>query len=126
MMTKSELETAVEWKERGNLQFKSGNFGEALSCYTQALDLSTAKDEKLIYYKNRAACNLKLVRYLFECNQHLLLLITLIYVNACFTSFAGTNCIYRTSCIYFASNKLDLANLQLKIFSNFFFLKCIF
>ena len=60
-MVKTELVTAFEWKEKGNEQFKSGNFDEALSCYTQALDLSTEKSEKLIYLKNRAACNLKLV-----------------------------------------------------------------
>jgi len=64
-MVKTELTTAFEWKEKGNEQFKSGNFPEALTSYTQALDLTTEKSEKLIYFKNRAACYLKLVSLIF-------------------------------------------------------------
>ena len=60
-MTMSEVITAVECKEQGNKLFKSGDYNEALDQYTKALELSSDKNEKLIYYKNRAACYLKLV-----------------------------------------------------------------
>ena len=48
-------------KEEGNGFFKTGNYKEALRCYTEALSAGTIKDsEKAVIYKNRAAVRLKL------------------------------------------------------------------
>ncbi|XP_076249019.1 unc-45 myosin chaperone [Calliopsis andreniformis] len=59
-MTKITNPTAHEWKEKGNEEFKKGNWSEALSCYTNALKLvKEDNSEKAIYYKNRAAAYLK-------------------------------------------------------------------
>lgn len=58
-MTKSDL-SASEWKQKGNEEFAKNNFDEALSCYTNALNLAKEENsEKAIYYKNRAAVYLK-------------------------------------------------------------------
>lgn len=51
-------------KEEGNQHFKNGNFDEALSCYTRALEISELKDaDKAIILKNRSACHLKQEHY---------------------------------------------------------------
>ena len=60
-MTKCNFVSASEWKAEGNKYFKSEEFEDALNCYTKALDFAKDKKEKLPYYKNRAACYLKLV-----------------------------------------------------------------
>lgn len=62
-MTKTEL-TPQEWKERGNEEFKNGFYDKALSCYTQALNLTKEDNfDKAVYYKNRAAVYLKEKKY---------------------------------------------------------------
>ena len=53
--------SSLALKEEGNEKFKKGQYEDALSCYTQALDLSDIKDsEKANLYKNRAMCYLKM------------------------------------------------------------------
>lgn len=62
-MTKVNL-TPLEWKEKGNEEFKSGKYEEALSSYTNALKLTNEDNsDKAVFYKNRAAVNLKLGKY---------------------------------------------------------------
>ena len=57
--------TSVSLKEQGNEAFKKGQYDDALSCYTKALDLSgDIKDtEKANLYKNRAMCYLKVSQH---------------------------------------------------------------
>ncbi|XP_071568478.1 protein unc-45 homolog B-like [Temnothorax nylanderi] len=55
--------TAQKWKEKGNEEFNKGNWSEALSDYTNALNLVDNNAEKTVYYKNRAAAYLKLNDY---------------------------------------------------------------
>lgn len=56
--------SVTELKEEGNEKFKEGNFIEALTLYTKALDLGDIKDtDKAVIYKNRAMCNLKLEKF---------------------------------------------------------------
>ncbi|GCC33820.1 hypothetical protein chiPu_0012291 [Chiloscyllium punctatum] len=50
-------------REDGNKYFKLGDYEKALSCYTQAIDLSQNLSEGMILYRNRAACYLKLEEY---------------------------------------------------------------
>lgn len=58
-MTKTSL-SPKELKEKGNEEFQKGNWSEALSCYTSALNLAKEDNaEKAVYYKNRAAVYLK-------------------------------------------------------------------
>ena len=62
-MTKEAL-TAQEWKEKGNTEFNKGNWEEALSCYTNAINLTKDDDfERAVYFKNRAAAHLKQLEY---------------------------------------------------------------
>ena len=65
-MTKTASLCAGDWKEEGNKYFKSGDYESALECYTKALDISVEKNEKLVFFKNRAACYLKLVSSFFK------------------------------------------------------------
>uniref|UniRef100_H3B8Z5 Unc-45 myosin chaperone A n=1 Tax=Latimeria chalumnae TaxID=7897 RepID=H3B8Z5_LATCH len=51
-------------REEGNKCFKSGDYDAALSCYTQALNLSSEKKDQGVLHRNRAACYLKLEDYL--------------------------------------------------------------
>ena len=53
--------SAAALKEAGNNHFKAGAFKDAIDCYTQALSATDDKHEKVVYYKNRAACHLKQV-----------------------------------------------------------------
>ncbi|EDO37148.1 predicted protein [Nematostella vectensis] len=60
--------SAVEIKEEGNKYFKAGDYEAALSSYAAALKLYSGNEkdkekqkEKAVIYKNRAACQLKLV-----------------------------------------------------------------
>ncbi|XP_076801844.1 protein unc-45 homolog B-like [Clavelina lepadiformis] len=62
-MTNNTAVSHHELKEEGNKHYKAGEYDEALACYTKALSLVEGKQDKLIYYKNRAACYLKLDRY---------------------------------------------------------------
>ncbi|XP_077258713.1 protein unc-45 homolog B-like [Temnothorax americanus] len=55
--------TAQKWKQKGNEEFNKGNWSEALSDYTNALNLVENNAEKTVYYKNRAATYLKLNDY---------------------------------------------------------------
>ncbi|XP_067141950.1 LOW QUALITY PROTEIN: protein unc-45 homolog B-like [Centruroides vittatus] len=52
------------FEKEGNKLFASGNYNEALECYTRALRLVPAKDpESVSFTKNRAAAYLKLKEY---------------------------------------------------------------
>ncbi len=52
---------ANKTKEDGNGHFKAGRHEEALACYTKAIKLNPhGGAETAVYYKNRAACFLKL------------------------------------------------------------------
>jgi len=54
--------TAV--KEEGNKYFNENKYGEAASCYTKALSLSSVTgNDKAVLLKNRAACFLKLDKH---------------------------------------------------------------
>lgn len=60
MAEPKELETdPLQLKDAGNAAFKLGNWEEALSCYTKALDLNIEETEKAAVLKNRAAVHLK-------------------------------------------------------------------
>jgi len=60
MAEPKELETdPLQLKDAGNAAFKVGNWEEALSCYTKALDLNIEETEKAAVLKNRAAVHLK-------------------------------------------------------------------
>nr|CAB3267510.1 protein unc-45 homolog B-like [Phallusia mammillata] len=62
-MTNQNLLSSAELKEEGNKFFKAGEYVEAAKCYSDAISQCEDKNEKLVYYKNRAACYLKLDRY---------------------------------------------------------------
>ena len=68
-MTDTALEGHRLLKEEGNQYFKQGHYERALSCYTEALNLSSKvgsgcnDSELVVYYKNRAATHLKLKNY---------------------------------------------------------------
>ena len=64
-MSAVSLEAALRSKEVGNEHYKNKQYEEAVKCYTDALVACPpeAKDERLVFLKNRAACNIKL-------NQH--------------------------------------------------------
>ena len=59
------LEKSREAKEKGNVFFKNKQYEKAAECYSQALDICPKEEEKerSVYFKNRAACNLKLQKY---------------------------------------------------------------
>ncbi|XP_069758538.1 protein unc-45 homolog A-like [Narcine bancroftii] len=50
-------------REDGNAHFKLGDYETALSCYTQAIELSPELAELTVLRRNRAACYLKLEQY---------------------------------------------------------------
>lgn len=56
-------ESFEQIKEKGNAEFKSNNWEEALKCYTKALKVSKTNSDSLTCLKNRAAALLKLERY---------------------------------------------------------------
>jgi tetratricopeptide (TPR) repeat protein len=51
--------SATEWKEKGNIQFKSGNYTAALDCYSSSI----AAEPNSVGYANRAMAHLKLNNY---------------------------------------------------------------
>ncbi|XP_062926331.1 protein unc-45 homolog A-like isoform X2 [Mobula hypostoma] len=55
--------SAAQLREDGNASFKSGDYEAALSCYTQAIELSPEPAELRVLHRNRAACYLKLEQY---------------------------------------------------------------
>ena len=58
------LAEANKYKELGNKAFKEEDWDEALSHYTQAIDIAPDEvKEKAVYYKNRAAVYLKISEY---------------------------------------------------------------
>lgn len=60
-MTVAAMAEPESLKEEGNKYFRSGQYEDALRCYTQALELGSLNDsEKAIIFKNRSACRLKL------------------------------------------------------------------
>jgi len=64
------MDEAKQIKEQGNAMFKAGKYEEALTCYTKALNLDTSGvGERNVYLKNRAACYLKLEKYLHAVND---------------------------------------------------------
>ncbi|XP_071640914.1 protein unc-45 homolog B-like [Temnothorax longispinosus] len=66
--------TAQKWKEKGNEEFNKGIWSEALSDYTNALNLVKNNAERTVYYKNRAAALLKRGIYeevIKDCNNAL-------------------------------------------------------
>lgn len=56
--------TSEEYKDRGNKAFKEGSFKEAVTLFTQAIEIATANNEspgvRAIYYANRAAARVNL------------------------------------------------------------------
>ncbi|XP_014674279.1 PREDICTED: protein unc-45 homolog B-like [Priapulus caudatus] len=61
-MASTEASEALQRKEEGNKYFQAGDYAKAAECYTAALKLCPASDKKdhAVFYKNRAACHLKL------------------------------------------------------------------
>ena len=54
------MSSTTTLKEEGNEKFKNGDFGGAMSCYTQALEISESKaTEKAVIFNGRAMCRLK-------------------------------------------------------------------
>ncbi|XP_071854047.1 protein unc-45 homolog B-like isoform X2 [Apostichopus japonicus] len=55
---------ALGYKEEGNKAYKAGNFAEAITAYTKAIEITPKKtNEKAVFLKNRSACHLKLENY---------------------------------------------------------------
>lgn len=55
---------ALSYKEEGNKAYKAGNFAEAITAYTKAIEITPKKtNEKAVFLKNRSACHLKLENY---------------------------------------------------------------
>lgn len=56
--------SALALKDEGNEKFKHGKYEEALSLYTEALDLGDMKEtDRAVIFKNRSMCHLKLEKY---------------------------------------------------------------
>lgn len=54
----------IKLKDEGNKLFSENKYGEAAVVYSKALALKSLQEsEKLVFYKNRAACYLKLEKY---------------------------------------------------------------
>lgn len=50
---------ANDWKEKGNIEFKSGNYTAAIACYTSSIEA----EPTCVAYANRAMAHLKLKTY---------------------------------------------------------------
>jgi len=68
------LAEANKLKEAGNTAFKRAEYDDALDCYTKAIELTEDSGDKAVFYKNRAAVNLKMDEFddaVFDCNRAL-------------------------------------------------------
>lgn len=65
IMSATSLESSKHSKDAGNEHYKNKRYKEALNCYTEALNTcpSEAKDENIVFLKNRAACYLQLKQF---------------------------------------------------------------
>lgn len=73
---KSELEIAIEFKNNGNAQFKSGKYDKAIDLYTEAIDTCprTHTFDLATFYQNRAAAYEQLKKWRsvkLDCDQAL-------------------------------------------------------
>ena len=89
-------------KEAGNEFFKKGSWDDALDCYSQAIrnTKDDCEKQKAIYFKNRAACFLKMERFedaVDDCNK------SLEYVPK------DPKALFRRCQAYEALNKIDTA-----------------
>lgn len=57
------VETSEIFKQKGNEQFKTGKYAEALESYTSAISNSTDLKFNAICYSNRSFCHIKLESY---------------------------------------------------------------
>ena len=51
--------SSIEWKEKGNDWFKSGEYEKAIECYDQAISMN---NQESVYFSNRSNCLLLLGR----------------------------------------------------------------
>lgn len=69
------LDESQKFKDEGNAAFKEGKWEVAIDLYTQAIKVSPKDSRDLaVYYKNRAAANLKVENYkkaLYDCDKSL-------------------------------------------------------
>ncbi|XP_038051819.1 protein unc-45 homolog B-like isoform X2 [Patiria miniata] len=62
--TSEKLQEAQKWKEEGNSNYKLEKFEEAVTAYSKALSACpSGHSDRAIYYKNRSACYLKLLKF---------------------------------------------------------------
>jgi len=61
-MTMDDTEWLVH-KQEGNEHFKQNNIKEAVEAYSKGLELCQSETDKVVLYKNRSACYLKLEKY---------------------------------------------------------------
>jgi tetratricopeptide (TPR) repeat protein len=64
---------ALQFKEKGNAEFKKGNFIAAIEQYTKAIEIDSSDAS---FYANRAACFLSAKKYnkcIEDCNKTLAL-----------------------------------------------------
>ncbi|KAM3728902.1 Protein unc-45 [Dirofilaria immitis] len=59
-MNNSNIRSAEDLKEDGNIAFKNGQLKEAIDCYTEALELNPEKILKSTIYRNRAMVRLRM------------------------------------------------------------------
>lgn len=45
------IKSSLVWKEKGNTSFKTGDYTDAVECYTKAISLAP---DQVVYYSNRA------------------------------------------------------------------------
>ena len=64
-MSAASLESSLASKEAGNEHYKKKRYPEAIKCYTDAINScpKEARDERLTFLKNRAACYLQVSKY---------------------------------------------------------------
>lgn len=54
---------AIKFKDQGNVEFKNGNWTEAVDAYSKAIKVGEKHKQLPTFYKNRAAAYLKLEKY---------------------------------------------------------------
>uniref|UniRef100_A0ABM0LYH0 Protein unc-45 homolog B-like n=1 Tax=Saccoglossus kowalevskii TaxID=10224 RepID=A0ABM0LYH0_SACKO len=59
------MEQSLQYKQEGNQCFSQGKYKEAIIAYTNAIDSCPEdnKNDRAVFFKNRAACHLKLENY---------------------------------------------------------------